>query len=163
MVVKRQKLVNGCTYEITTGTVSNVVRVLDHNPVDGLHTVIVDGKTLRIDLSKALVRRHRTRKKTSTNDVYLYMCDLGNGLFKIGASASPQRRQKQIKTCSGRAVMRATARIPTQQSAAFRSFEKAVLQRFAHAKTAGGTEVLRLTSYEASDCATFMRSICARA
>lgn len=157
-------LLNGCTYEVAMAGKTHLMRVLDRNPVDGMHTVSIDGKTLRMDLSAATVRRRRaTNKKTPTTDVYLYMCDIGNGLFKIGVSASPQRRQQQIRTYSGKASMRTTARIPTQKSAAFRSFEKAVLARFAHGRTAGGTEVLKLTSTEADECATFMRSLCARA
>lgn len=156
-------LLDGCMYEVAMAGKTRLVRVLGQNPVDGMHTVSVDGKTQRMDLSTATARRRRaSTKKTPTTDVYLYMCDIGNGLFKIGVSASPQRRQQQIRTYSGKATMRTTARIPTQKSAAFRSFEKAVLTRFAHGRTTGGTEVLKLTSKEADECAGFMRTLCAR-
>lgn len=154
----------GCSYQIKTGGRTLVARVQEYNPVDRYHAVTVDGRTVRMDLSKATVRRRRAAsKKTSTRDVYLYLCELGGGLYKIGVSASPQRREKQIKTYSGKAKMRTTARIPSHKSAAFRSFEKAVLERFAHGRTSGGTEVLRLSAKDVTDCSSFMRSICARA
>lgn len=157
-------LINGCTYEVSMAGKTHMARIVGHNPVDGMYTVNIDGRNMRMDLSSATLRRRRaTTKKTSTADVYLYMCDIGNGLFKIGVSASPQRRQKQIRTYSGKASMRTTARIPTKKSAAFRSFEKAVLQRFAHGRTSGGTEVLRLSASEANECAGFMRALCSRA
>lgn len=163
-MAKRGEIVNGCTYEVMVGGVKKLVRVLGHNPIDGLHTVSLGGKTVRMDLVKASVRRRRTSKtKASTDDVYLYLCDIGNGYFKVGASSSPQRRRKQIKTYSSKATMRAVARIPTNKSRDFKSFEKKVLARFAHGRTRGGTEVLRLNQSEAADCAGFMRSICARA
>lgn len=157
-------LINGCTYEVSMAGKTLMARIVDRNPVDGMYTVNIGGKEQRLDLSSATIRRRRaTKKKTSTADVYLYMCDIGNGYFKIGVSAAPQRRQKQIQTYSGKASMRTTARIPTQKSAAFRSFEKAVMQRFAHGRTTGGTEVLRLSAWEANECATFMRALCSRA
>ena len=159
----KQTLINGCTYEVSLAGKTLMARIVCRNPVDGLYTVDIGGKEQRLDLSSATIRRCRATKKTSTTDVYLYMCDIGNGLFKIGVSASPARRQKQIRTYSGKASMRITARIPTQKSAAFRSFEKAVLQRFAHGRTNGGTEVLRLSAPEANECAGFMHALCSRA
>ena len=142
--------------------------MVEKNPVDGMHTLTVNGKTIRMNLKTASsVRRRRgaqPKKKTSTEDVYLYLCEIGDGLFKVGVSASPQRRRKQIRTYTSKATMRAVARIPSHRSAAFRSFEKQVLARFAHGRTAaGGTEVLKLRPKEAADCAGYMRSICARA
>ena len=165
-MVSNTALLTGSTYEVTMGGTTTLARVLSYNPIDGLHTVSVDGKAMRLDLSSASVRRRRRAgigKKTPVEDVFLYMCDIGNGMYKIGVSADTQRRQKQIKTYSGKATMRVTARIPTHKSAAFRAFEKAVLERFAHGRTSGGTEVRKLSTREADECAGFMRSICARA
>ena len=156
---------NGCSYKVhhADGT-TDVVRILGYNAIDRLHQVVCNGKQMRMNLAKCTISKHRpVSKKTSTQDIYLYLCDIGNSLYKIGVSGSPDRREKQIRTYSGKAIMRTTARIPTKKSAAFRSFEKAVLERFSHGRTSGGTEVLRLNSKEVDACSAFMKAICARA
>lgn len=168
MGMRRHDVATGCSYSISKKrggvTTTTHVKVLDYNPVDNQHTILCNGKVQRMDLSRySRVERKRTPpKKTSTESVYLYLCDIGNGSYKIGASACPERRRKQIRTFCSKASMVATVRIPRNKSASFRSFEKDVLQRFAHARTAGGTEVLRLGRCEADTCASYMRSICAR-
>ena len=166
MVKIAPTLINGCTYEVSSGgKKATHVKVLGFNAIDRHHTVVSNGKTMRIDLSKyANIKRMRApTKKSSTENVFLYICDIGNGVYKIGVTASPQRREKQIKTCSSKAHMLATIRIPHAKSAQFRSFEKEVLKQFSHGRTTGGTEVLRLKPHEVKECTSYMRSICARA
>ena len=161
-----RNILNGCSYDVAPvkGAAEMNVKIVGYNSVDGMHTIVYNAKTMRVDMSRysAIKRSRKGNNKTSTKDVFLYLCDLGQGLYKIGVSASPERRQKQIKTYSGHALMRKTVRIPSHKSAEFRTFEKAVLTTFAHGRTSGGTEVLKLSNSDADACASFMQTICAR-
>ena len=140
------------------GHATRVVRVLRYDPVDRTHIVRVAGNVdeTRLDFRRvADWKRVAAGKKTDTSRVFLYLCAIGGGHYKLGASADPERRRKQIRTHAPRAVMRAT--VPLRHGAAFRRCEKAVLSKFRSSSSGGGTEVLHLTPDEVRECVRAMR------
>lgn len=152
----------GCRYHLFVGRrLRRTVRVREApNPVDGLTTVECDGgKLMRIDTRKYRVERARASTKSDTTYVYLYLCAIGNGYYKLGASADPSRRARQLRTGAADARLLLQTRLPLAQSRRFRQYEMRVLEQFAHCRAArGGTEVLRLTPAEVERCKRAMRA-----
>ena len=156
----------GCTYELRTarGAVLGVARVLGPpNPVDGLVPVVFHGQEMRLDMCRYRAVRVRRGRKTSTDQVYVYLCKIGPGVYKLGASAAPERRRRELRTCARDACMLVTARLPHHESRSFRAFERHVLDEFAHCKTRrGGSEVLLLSPSEVQACKACIYTVCAR-
>ena len=160
--MSRRTITVGRSYEVSTGrdAAPRVVRVVRYDPVDRTHVVRAEGSTAetRLDFRRVSgeVRRvSAPSKKTDTSQVYLYLCAIGSGHYKLGASSDPERRRKQIRTHAPKAVMRAT--VPLRHGAAFRRCEKAVLSKFRTPSGSGGTEVLRLTPEQVGECVRAMR------
>ena len=96
-------IVNGCTYEITQYGRKKRVTVESFDPIDKVHIIRHhNGNRSRVDFRKLMsakrVSARRGVKKTSTQQVYLYVCELGNGRYKFGATCDPERRTKQMRT-----------------------------------------------------------------
>ena len=153
--MSRRTITVGRSYEVG----DRVVRVVRYDPVDRTHVVRVAGSAAetRLDFRRVPgeVRCVATPKKTDTSRVYLYLCAIGNGHYKLGASADPERRRKQIRTHAPKAVLRAT--VALRHGAAFRRCEKEVLTKFRSPTVTGGTEVLRLTPEQVNECVRAMR------
>ena len=163
MVKDRNGIVIGCMYDISHAGWSGRVTALRYDDIDRTYVVRHKTREMRLDLHKLTnVKRARSKcLKTDTSHVYLYMCDIGGGCYKIGASSAPDRRRKQIRTYAQQARMRAVVRVRNGQ--AFRRYEKTVLDRYRSHRVVGGKEVLRLTAGQANDCVNYMHSICTRA
>lgn len=156
------RMTKGCTYEFKkNGGTSVRVKLVGYDPVSKFHIVSKNGKESRLNM-KSLngLKAVRTSRKTDTTNVYLYMCDIGNNTYKLGATCSPERRQKQISTYAPRAAMKTVVRLPSEKGADWTKFEKKVLNQFASFRpSGGGREVVRLGQEDAARCATFMRSV----
>ena len=154
--MSRRTIAVGRSYQVG----DRVVRVVRYDPVDRTHVVRAQGSATetRLDFRRVGEARrvYAPSKKTDTSRVYLYLCAIGNGHYKLGASSDPERRRKQIRTHAPKAVMRAT--VPLREGAAFRRCEKEVLTKFRNASSAtGGTEVLRLAPEQVGECVRAMR------
>ena len=145
----------GRVYKVRMGRRDVRVKVLRYDPVDKTHVVAHRGKETRLDFRTASRVSRVVRPKTDTSTVHLYLCDIGGGCYKLGASSDVERRRKQIRTCAAKAEMRAV--VPLRDGARFRACEKAVLGAFA-VDRGGGTEVLRLDgAQDVRRCVAAMR------
>ena len=156
-------VVDGCTYDVVhRGGKRMRLRVKHWDPVDRVHVVTFKGRDFRVNFNTLKsYKRSRCVGKTCTREVYLYLCNIGGGFYKLGASSDPERRRKQIRTYSRKAKLHGVARIPEDRGREFRSYEKNVLSKFANPQgSPGGTEVLRLRPEEADSCLQYMRMIC---
>lgn len=150
----------GCTYEVANGRWTGRVKIVRYDAIARMHVVIYKGREMRLDLRRVRsLKTSRAPRKTNTSQVYLYMCDIGGGCFKIGATCNLDRRQKQIRTYAQRARMRAIVKLPLERGSEFRRFERAVLDDFAEHRVEGGSEVLRLSRTKAEECVQRMRSV----
>lgn len=147
----------GCLYSVKHGNFAAKVKLVRFDPIDRLHVVRFNGREIQMDLHK--IREVRRSFGKADKIVFLYLCELGGGAFKVGVSSCPSTRQKQIKTYSQKARMRAIVRIPDENTARFRRYEQKVLDKFAGQRSGGGKEVLLLSASEANACARYMRSI----
>ena len=158
------RFVCGCTYSYQTSGKTLHVKLLRFDPISNRYVVTTDGGAHEWQLdAKNLGRRVRpTKKKMDTSRVYLYMCNVGPNTYKIGATCGPEQRRKQIRTYTPRAKMKSVVKLPAHRGCEWARIEKSVLRRFAAQRAAdGGREVLCLTSEQASECAAFMRAVCA--
>ena len=163
-------VVVGCTYALTRRnasrkrTVSVVTITGEANPVDGMHPVLCNERPSRLQLSLYDVKRVRVSRASKAGQVWLYLCDIGGGHYKLGASSAPSRREKQIRTYARTANMIATAKIPPHRSRGFRHYERAVLDRFASQRVSsgGGSEVMKLSLDMVAACVRQMREVCAK-
>lgn len=149
----------GCTYDVQVRGRAVRIKLLRYDPIDRIHIVTAPhGREMRFPLNST-VRTRVASKKTDTRCVFLYLCDIGNCCFKLGATSDPDRRCKQIRTYAPKAAMRARFKVAT--GTAFRKYEKAVLSRFAHAVQgkSGGREVLHLSRHDVGACIEHMRRV----
>ena len=157
-------LVDGCTYAYKTGGKTIYVKLLRFDPITRRHVVTTDGGKNEWQLrGSSLGARVRCTKpkKMDTSQTYLYMCNVGDNVYKIGATCAPERRRKQIWTYAPKASMKSIVKIPRARGNEWASIEKQVLHRFAaHRIPSGGKEVLRMTAQQATECAGYMRSVC---
>lgn len=158
---------NGCTYQFTQYGKPITCKLLRHDPITNQHVVTTNGRdewAINLHALGSRVRRVRpTKKKTDTSQVYLYMCTIGANTYKVGATCAPEQRRKQIRTYTPLAKMK-LFKVPPAKGARWAQLEKTVLRRFAaHRPPAGGSEVLHLTTEQATECAGYMRSVCAGA
>jgi hypothetical protein len=155
-------LVKGSFYEISHRDRVRRAKYSGYDSV-GKHQIFqCEGREMRLDRkATSSVKRLRTTKSDTTR-TYLYVCSLGGGVYKIGASCDPERRRKQIRTYAQKATMVAVVPLPRERGRHFRSYESAVLGRFAAERVQGGTEVLRLSPQRLADCVRAVRSECAR-
>ena len=154
------KLAAGATYEVALPSGQTLVKVVRYDPIDKVHIVQANGRETRLDLSAYRVRPKRAQKAHAYKQVYLYLCDIGGGAFKVGASCAPEARRRQIRTSAPRAAMRAVVRVPAGKR--WSEAESEVLRRFRPDRlTTGGREVFKFDRAQATACATFMRRVCA--
>lgn len=167
-------LVVGCDYDLASGSEFATVTVTgEANAVDGMVPVVCNGREMRIDLQRYTVSKHRNGRgrstKTPTDNLFLYICSIDRNMnFKIGVTARPNKRIKEIRTYASNAKMLSVVRIPHQKSKDWRKIEKEVIQKFQiDAGGVGskrrGTEVLSLTPDGLCACRQYMRSLCSRA
>ena len=161
----RTGLINGCTYMYTTNGRPIRFKLLRFDPVSKSHVVTSNGRgEWHINLHQMGSRVRRVRsvsKKMDTSTVYLYMCNVGENTYKVGATCAPDRRCKQIRTYTSVARMKSVVRIPAAKGSEWAKLEKAVLRRFAaHRPANGGKEVLKMTQAQAHACAGYMRAVC---
>lgn len=136
------------------------MKLVRYDAIERAHVVTLNGREMRLDLARMRsVKPVRASRKTDTTHVYLYLCDIGAGCFKVGATCAPERRRVQIRTYAQRARMRAVVKLPPAKGAEFRRCERAVLDAFAAHRVEGGKEVLRLTHAQADDCVARMRRV----
>ena len=155
------RFTKGCTYQYTKNGAPMRVKLVGYDPIYKMDIVSQNGNETRLNL-KALpnVKAVRTSRKTDTKNVYLYLCDIGGGNYKIGATCSPDKRIKQISTYAPKAVMKAVVRLPSNKGSQWTKHEKKVLDQFKGFRTGGGgREVVSFQSKDVSDCASFMRSV----
>lgn len=155
----------GCTYAYANRGKTLHVKVLRYDPVSKRHVVTTDGRhEWQIDAKFLGSRVRPTRTKTDTRTVFLYMCNIGKDTYKVGATCTPERRCKQIRTYTPYAKMKSLVKVPTSKGSQWAKLESSVLRRFRTMRPAtGGREVLRLTAEQATECAQYMRSVCAGA
>ena len=156
---------NGCTYAYKTQGRTIQFKLIRFDPISRRHVVTSDGRNeWQIALHSLASRVYPVRgsKKMDTKQVYLYLCNIGDHTYKIGATCSPERRCKQIRTYTPLAKMKAVVRIPRDRGGQWSTIEKKVLRRFTtcRASSAGGREVMRFTPEEAVACAKYMRMAC---
>ena len=92
----------GCVYTLCTNrrTVATV-KILDYNPIDKMHKVArIDNMENTTNECLKHYTLHRNRGTNKSSSVYLYMCDIGNGFYKLGVSCSPSNRCNQKKMLS---------------------------------------------------------------
>lgn len=156
-------LVKGCSYQLAQRNRVRRVTYVGYDPIGKQELFRSEGRDLRLDRKAAsLVKRLRVTK-TDTARTFVYLCSLGGGVFKVGATCDPERRRKQIRTYAQQASMVAVVPLPRDRGRHFRSYESAILRHFAAERVRGGTEVLRLTPQRLADCVRAVRSECARA
>ena len=137
-----------------------MAELVRYDPIDRTHVVRIGGNEQRLNLAQHASARRRKALRMA-GQVYLYLCDIGSGDYKLGASRCPTRRAKQIRTFSPRATMVASVPIPRERGNRFRTYEKNVLQQFkAFAPPEGGKEVLCLSQSQKRDCTRAMRAAC---
>lgn len=160
--------VNGCSYVYTQHGKSHRVKLLRFDPITNRHVVTSNGgrteHLINLHALAGRIRAVRTPTKMDTSTVYLYMCNVGNDTYKVGATCQPERRCKQIRTYTPLAKMKSVVRIPKSRGNQWAKIEKNVLRQFAaHRPATGGREVLRLNMQQAAACSRYMRSVCAGA
>ena len=135
------------------------VKVLSYNPIDKMHKVarVNNMEThTRENLKNYIVKPSNAKQ---TLDVYLYMCEIGNGFYKLGVSYSPTTRCKQIKTYAPRAILITFSKIPSHDSSNWKKYECKLLKKFSSVAT-GGKEVFRFNKTQVEECKRSIRSIC---
>lgn len=158
-----QEIVDGCSYTYTKNGKEVEFRALHHDPIAGEYAILHEGKRKLLDI-KALgarvqpVRPKRSRK-TCTKDVYLYLVQLGHELYKLGCSADPERRAKQLKTGAGMAKLLAAVHIPRERGGQWRAIEKRVHDHLRGSRApSGGREVFQLRARQISAVKERMRA-----
>ena len=150
----------GCFYTFQSRNETILVRVLEKNKVDNLHIVLHEGREKRMDLKRVKSLRRVTRK-SDPSTMFLYLCDIGGGHYKLGITSCPQRRRREIKTYTRRATFLFLKRLKDGCSA--RDYEKVVLNLFSkQISKEGGREVMRLDSKMLIQCKRVMKHICSQ-
>ena len=159
----RSSFINGCTYQFKNNGQLVRVKVVGYDPIDKVHIVTHNGRESRLNLkamNARLTSRRCASKKSSTKDVYLYVCDLGSGQYKFGATSNPKNRAQQIKTYSSRAKMISLTKLPAHKGSQWHSLESTVLRRFAgHRSGDGGREVFKLNANKLGEMVNFARHV----
>ena len=135
------------------------VKVLSYNPVDKMHKV-ARVSNMEIHTNENLKKYTLTPSNRKPKlEIYIYMCDIGNGFYKLGVSHSPMARCKQIKTYAPRAKMVVFHKIPLTDSSNWKKYEAKLFSNFNSVLT-GGKEVFQFNKNQAEKCKSLIRSIC---
>ena len=147
----------GCFYTFQNRNKRTLVRVLEKNKVDNLHLVLHDGVEKRMDLNR-VGRLRRVSRKSDPSNMFLYLCDIGSGCYKVGITSCPQRRRKEIRTYTRKANFICLYKLKDVSNA--REYEKMILELFSkQISEEGGREVLELNPSMLNTCRRHMKSI----
>lgn len=159
------KFVSGCSYEFEHNGKRANVRVDGYDAIDKMYVVSRNNRQFRLDLPNAKnVRRARRRPtKTNTENVFLYVCSIGQGKVKVGVSSNPSAREKQIRTCSGDAKMLHAFKLPRAQSMHWAKYERKVLREFSRFRKeeGAGREVLTVAGDDLKRLISHMKRVSA--
>ena len=127
-------IIDGCSYRLSYNNKPIEIKVLRHDPISGEYVILHGGKEKMMNLGRMTSKLQRVRpslsKKTDTTHVFLYLCQLSDGKYKIGVSANPRRRLEEIQTIDPKAKMIHVVGIPSARGTMWRSFERKVHRKF---------------------------------
>ena len=149
----------GNTYDIYSKAhrYISTVSVLKYNPIDMQYDVYradYPENIVRISLKGRITRKIKS-KKTATHRMFIYLCKIGDNIYKLGISCCPHKRCKQIKTYAPIAKMIFTHVVHND----WFIHERRLLEIFKLNKTKGGNEVLRLNLSDVKKCIQYMKNI----